>query len=130
MNSKLIQSASSIFLTLIALLCIFIPDEVLKNFTIDENEYVLLIIQVLGGLLFGFAITNWMSRTVIMGGIYGKALYMGNLAQFAVGGIALLKWNIRNGFPSVILGVILVGYIIFLLLYLSVFFSSPKIAGK
>lgn len=130
MNSKLIQSASSIFLTLIALLCIFIPDEVLKNFTIDENEYVLLIIQVLGGLLFGFAITNWMSRTVIMGGIYGKALYMGNLAQFAVGGVALLKWNIRNGFPSVILGVILVGYIIFLLLYLSVFFSSPKIAGK
>lgn len=130
MNSKLIQPASSIFLALIALLCIFIPDEVLKNFTIDENEYVLLIIKVLGGLLFGFAITNWMSRTVIMGGIYGKALYMGNLAQFAVGGVALLKWNIKNGFPSVILGVILVGYIIFLLLYLSVFFSSPKIAGK
>lgn len=78
MNSKLIQSASSIFLTAITLLCIFIPDEIAKNFIITKDEYVQLIIQILGGLLFGFAITNWMSRTVTMGGIYSKSFSVCN----------------------------------------------------
>jgi hypothetical protein len=130
MNSKLIQSAGSIFLAAIALPCIFIPDEVSKNVILAENEYVLLMVQILGGLLFGFAVVNWMSRTVIMGGIYGKAIYMGNLAQFMVGGLALLKWNVKNGFPAGILLVILIGYMIFLVLYLMVFFRSPKIAAE
>jgi hypothetical protein len=130
MNTKLIQFAGSIFLAVIALPCIFIPDEVLKNVILAENEYVLLMVQILGGLLFGFAVVNWMSRAVIMGGIYGKAIYMGNLAQFMVGALALLKWNVKNGFPSGILLVILIGYMIFLVLYLMIFFKSPKMAAE
>lgn len=130
MNSKLIQTASSIFLAGLALPCVFIPDEASKNLIIAENEYVVLIIQILGGLLFGFAVTNWMSRNVLMGGIYGRALGMGNLSQFLIGAMALLKWNFRNGFPSALLVVILIGYFIFLILYLLIFFTNPKMAAR
>lgn len=130
MNSKLIQTASSIFLAGLALPCVFIPDEAAKNLIIAENEYVVLIIQILGGLLFGFAVTNWMSRNVLMGGIYGRALGMGNLSQFLIAAMALLKWNFRNGFPSALLVVILIGYFIFLILYLLIFFTSPKMAVR
>lgn len=44
--------------------------------------------------------------------------------------MALLKWNIRNEFPSGILVMILIGYIIFLILYLLIFFQQSEIAGK
>ena len=130
MNSKLIQSASSLFLAFIALPCLFIPDEIAKTFIITQDAYVPLFIQLSGGFGFGFAVTNWMSRTVAMGGIYGKAISMGNLSQFLVGAMALLKWNFRNGFPSGILVAILIGYIVFLVVYLLLFFSTPKMAGN
>lgn len=126
MNSRLVQSASSIFLAAMALLCIFVPDEVSRKIITAENEYILLTIQILGGLLFAWAMVNWMSRTVTMGGIYGKGIYMGNLAQFFIGGLALLKWNLRNGFPSAILTGLCIGYMIFLILYLRIFFTPPK----
>lgn len=126
MNRKLVQSASSIFLGAMAILCIFVPDEAAKKIISAENEHVVLAVQVLGALLFGWATVNWMSRTVVMGGIYGKGIYMGNLAQFLIGGLALLKWNLRNGFPSAILTGLCIGYLIFLMLYLRIFFTTPK----
>jgi len=67
-----------------------------------------------------------MSGTMIMGRIYGKAFSMGNLSQFLIGAMALLKWNFRNGFPSGILVAILIGYVIFLVLYLLLFSALLK----
>lgn len=127
MNTKLIQSLSSFFLGIIGLFCTFLPDEILKHFRITQNEYLLLIIQIIGALYLGFAIANWMSKTILIGGIYGKAMYMGNLAHFLIGGLALLKWNIKNEFPDKILDVVLVGYLIFLLFYTTNLFINPKI---
>lgn len=65
-----------------------------------------------------------------MGGIYGKAIYMGNFAQFIIVGLALLKWNIRNEFSSEILVLIRTGYIIFIILYLLIFLVIRELLKK
>lgn len=130
MNTKLIQSASSLFLGLIALVCTFLPEEVLNTFSIPENEYITLLLQMAGALYFGFAVLNWMAKTILIGGIYGKALYIGNFVHFLIGALALLKWNIKNQFPSPILTILAVGYAIFSILYALHLFKSPKILKK
>lgn len=126
MNSKLIQTCSSIFLGTVGLTATFLPDEIASNFGMNANEYANIIIQILGALYVGFAMTNWMGKTLLIGGIYGKALYMGNFAHFLIGALALLKWNIRNGASSKILMVLLAGYLIFAVVYGLFLFKTPK----
>ncbi|WP_177764170.1 hypothetical protein [Flavobacterium sp. I3-2] len=130
MNTRLIQSISSVFLGIIAFFCILIPDLALKLFEIPNNDYVILMMQILGGLFLGFSITNWASRTILIGGIYGRAIYLGNMVHFLVGGLALLKWNIENNFPSTASLIFLIIYLSFALLYSLNLFFNPKILWK
>jgi len=130
MNTRVVQIVSSIFLGIIALFCTFLPDEVLTIFHITESQYLILIIQILGALYFGFAITNWMAKAILIGGIYGKALYLGNFVHFLVGTLVLLRWNMKNEFPSTILIIMLIGYIIFAGLYALYLFVNPRFLDK
>lgn len=130
MNTKFIQSISSLFLGIIAFFCILIPDLALKLFEVPNNDYVILMTQILGGLFLGFSITNWMSRTILIGGIYGRAIYMGNLVHFFVGGLALLNWNVKNGFPSTASLLFLIIYLSFIILYSLNLFLNPKVLWR
>jgi hypothetical protein len=42
---------------------------------------------------------NWIARRSTLGGIYGKAVVVGNQAHFIVGAIVLLKHGIIAGGP-------------------------------
>lgn len=53
--------------------------------------------SVLGGALIGFGSMSWISRKSTLGGIYGRAVVVGNQTQFVVGAIVLLKYGIRFG---------------------------------
>jgi len=130
LNSKSIQILNSIFLGILGLTATFFPNEILNNFGIKQDEYLSLVIQIIGALYLGFALTNWLGKTILVGGIYGKALYMGNFAHFLIGGLVLLKWNLKNEFPSIILIILLIGYLIFALLYALNLFRNPSIINK
>lgn len=84
----------------------------------------------MGALYLGFALTNWLGKTILVGGIYGKAFYMGNFAHFLIGGLVLLKWNLKNEFPSIILIVLSIGYLIFALFYALHLFRNPNTINK
>ena len=47
--------------------------------------------QLLGALYLGFALLNWLSKGVRMGGIYARPLAMGNGLHFLVGAFTLLR---------------------------------------
>ncbi len=53
--------------------------------------------SILGGALIGFGSMSWISRKSTLGGIYGRAVVVGNQTQFIIGAIVLLKYGIRFG---------------------------------
>ena len=50
-----------------------------------------MLVQLAGALYVGFAMVNWMAKGNLLGGIYNRAVAMGNFADFGIGAIVLVK---------------------------------------
>ena len=74
MNTKLLMTTSSVFMGLIGIALSFMPNEVLETFGQEPNEILTLTLQLTGSLYFSFAMTNWMAKAAIIGGIYSRPL--------------------------------------------------------
>lgn len=48
-------------------------------------------LQLWAAALLGLAAVNWVGRGLILGGIYGRALVLGNLAHWTVGALVMLR---------------------------------------
>ena len=53
--------------------------------------------QLLGAALIGFAAMNWIARGAALGGIYGRAVVIGNQTHFVVGALVLLNRGLDEG---------------------------------
>ena len=103
----------------------FIPQELLNGIGLPSTPLSALGVQIAGALYLGFAMMNWMSRTVVIGGIYARPLAMGNFSHFAIAALALMKaasanTQIQFVWPATIL------YAIFAVLFGVVLFTTPK----
>lgn len=47
--------------------------------------------QLLAGAWLGLGAANWISRTSVLGGIYGRPIVMGNAALYLVSALSLLR---------------------------------------
>jgi len=72
-----------------ALALIFAPELVISRFAMQSSAGVLLLGQLYGGALLGIAMTTWMARTMLLGGIYGRSVVVGGFAHGLVGAFAL-----------------------------------------
>ena len=61
----------------------------LARFAIEPTAGALVLAQLYGSALFGLAITSWMARTMLLGGIYGRSIVVGGFAHALVGMLAL-----------------------------------------
>ena len=105
----------------------FFPLEIADFFNMADSNTILF--QLLGGLYFGFAILNWAARANLTGGIYSRPVVIGNLAHFVIGGLALLKFAMRNSTHSYIwIAVIL--YLVFALFFGIVMYTNPAMKSK
>lgn len=125
MNTKYVMSSSAIVTGFAGLTASFFPVEILKMTGATTNEWPVLFIQITGALYLGFAIMNWMARTVLIGGIYAKPLGMGNFLHFTVVALTLFKFVI-NGENSMYVWVAIIVYATFAILFGLVLFTSPK----
>jgi len=116
--------ASSIVTGLLGLTASFFPKEILTNVGLFPTEILTLFLQVTGALYIGFAILNWMAKTVLIGGIYARPLAMGNFAHFMIAAIALAKAALNNSVLPY-LWIIAVIYSIFAVLFGIVLFTNP-----
>ncbi len=87
---------TKLILTLVALLFFaagvvfdFAPRETAAALDLGNAPLAALVLQVLAGACFGFAILNWFARKSPMGGIYAKPLALANLLFFLVSAIPL-----------------------------------------
>ena len=57
------------------------------------------ILQVLGAALLGYGAANWTARGSLLGGIYGRAVVVGNQMHLMVGALLLVKRGFQVGAP-------------------------------
>ncbi len=125
MNTKLLMTASSVFMGLIGIALSFMPNEVLETFGQMPNETLTLILQLTGALYFGFAMTNWMAKAVLIGGIYSRPLSIGNFFHFFIAGLALVKTSFNSNTTSTYIFGLTVIYVLFAILFGYVLFTHP-----
>ena len=101
----------------------FFPQEILRLMSVEKNNYLPLILQILGALYFAFGMLNWMAKANIIGGIYSRPIAIGNASHFFIGGMALLKSAAdSNVIPVWIAGFI---YLVLAILFGKVLFTHP-----
>ena len=79
----------AIALGVAAVMLIFAPEVVLTRVAIEPSAGAQVIAQLYGAALFGLAMTAWIGRTLLLGGIYGRAIVVGGFAHALVGVFAL-----------------------------------------
>ena len=127
MNTKLLMSISAVLLGVTGIVLTFMPEEVSHVLSLPGSNSI--VFQVLGALYFGFAMLNWTAKANLIGGIYSRPVAIGNFSHFTIGGLALIKLAIHN--PAWSAGwICAVVYLIFALLFGSVFFNNPIVANK
>lgn len=103
----------------------FAPDEIATRLGVGTP----LVIQLLGALLFAFAMVNWMARGSLIGGIYNRPIAVGNLTHFLIGALALAK-AVMAGERRIAFVVAAGIYIVFAVGFGAVLFRSPVPPGK
>jgi hypothetical protein len=124
MNTKLIMTASAFIMGVLAIVATFMPKEILQALGQTSTATLILMMQISGALYFGFAIMNWMAKTVLIGGIYARPLAMGNFSHFLITALALSKFVLNNS-VSIYLWAIAFVYLFFAILFGIVLFNSP-----
>lgn len=125
MNTKLLMTSSSLFMGVIGIAFSFMPNEVLETFGKIHNQTLTLILQLTGALYFGFAMTNWMSKAVLVGGIYSRPLSIGNFSHFLIAALALIKTLFNNNITSIYIYGLTIIYVLFAILFGYVIFTHP-----
>ncbi len=125
MNTKLILTASALFLGSAGLALTFIPAEILGYFKIEATKLLQLFLQIGGALYFSFALLNWMSKANIIGGIYNRPIAVANFTHFFIAGLALIKALISN--PDLMYGIWAIGilYTAFAISFGVILFTHP-----
>ncbi|GEM_PF-124981 len=91
MNSRILMIASAAVMAAIGLVLSFAPEESLAFFQQPVAGAVPVLLQLTGALYLGFAFMNWTAKGSVLGGIYGRAIVIGNFLHFTMGTLALLK---------------------------------------
>jgi hypothetical protein len=126
MKTKALMSLSALFLGILGIAGSFLPQEILAHFAIPTNALTIIFLQITGALSLGFAILNWMARSVVIGGIYSRPVALGNFLHFAVVAITLIR-ALASGAArgnGIIAGCAV--YLIFALWFGAVLFTNPS----
>lgn len=125
MNTKLLLSASAVVLGVAGIAASFLPQELLRAADVESTALLPVFIQLLGALWFAFAMVNWTARGSLIGGIYNRAVAIGNLTHFVIGSFALVKGAMATQDSR--LWILTIVYAIFAIAFALLFFSSPRV---
>lgn len=127
MNTKLLMSASAVVMGITGITLSFFPQEFVTLFKMADTNIIVL--QLLGGLYFGFAMLNRAAKANLTGGIYSRPVAIGNLTHFVIGGLSLLKFATRN-ISTTYIWIAVILYLVFAVLFGFVLFTNPVMKNK
>jgi len=124
MNTKFLMISSALLMAALGISLQFVPHEILHYLGTSSDGITPLLMQITGALYLGFALMNWMAKTVLIGGIYARPLTIGNFSHFLIGALALLKYAL-TGQTLWIVWLLAVIYSVLAILFGIVFFRHP-----
>jgi hypothetical protein len=83
--------ASAIVLCILGAAATFVPDTILRALGAPASPALVVVVQLLGAADLGLAMLDWTAQHNLIGGIYSRPVAIGNLLNFAAGGLALVK---------------------------------------
>lgn len=125
MNTKFIMTGTSLIIGISGIILTFIPDMVLGSLNIEITQSSILLIQVIGGLYFGYGMLNWMTKESLIGGIYNRPIAVANFTHFLIAGLALIKALISNSNLPLIIWLAGILYMVLGLIFSIILFRHP-----
>lgn len=111
MNTKFLMTSSSLILGAVGVFALFMPEMLLS----ESGETGALLVQLMGGSFFAFALMNWIAKDSAIGGIYARPVSLANFSHFFTGAMILIKY-LFNEFSLLVLVLTLV-YVIYALCF-------------
>jgi len=102
MQSRIIVTASALFLLALGVGLDFLPQEASVRMGLGTASQAALVIQVLAAAFLGLGFMNWLSKGNPMGGIYSRPLALQNFLSYGVGAIALDRAVLHGAAPLAI----------------------------
>lgn len=90
-DTRLLMTASALFMALLGIGASFFPGEILTYFDAPSEGVVVVLAKIVGALYVGFALLNWMARGNLIGGIYSRPVALGNFVHFLAAAIVLSR---------------------------------------
>lgn len=126
MNTKLVMTVSGVLMAFAGSALIFLSDYFLEYMGAAQNgPFLLLVLQILGGLYFGFAMLNWTARSNLIGGIYSRPVAIANFAHCLIGALALTK-RVFITDRTISVGAVAFVYVVFALVFGKITFWPPQ----
>jgi hypothetical protein len=128
-KTKSLMITSSLFLTIVGLSALFIPEELLQTLSLPQKNLLPIILQLMGALYLSFALMNWTAKDSIIGGIYLRPVSIANFAHFFIGALVLVKYQLSNG-AHISLVSLLIIYVLFAIIFTWLVFFHTGIDKK
>jgi hypothetical protein len=97
--SSTIARVSAVVLLLGGVAMLFAPDTILPALIPGFPPAGAWLGQLLGAAWLGVATLNWLQRSLVLGGIYGRPLVLANVAVYFIGGSNLLRVLLAGAAP-------------------------------
>jgi hypothetical protein len=98
--SSVISRASAGLLLLGGVVLLFAPDVLLTAVIPGVPPAAVWLGQLLAAAWLGVAALNWLQRSLVLGGIYGRPIVLANLALYFVSTLSLLRVLTAGGAPQ------------------------------
>lgn len=103
---------------ILGILLTFLPQEIGRWLgTISQTGADVLLLQLLGGAMFGIGLMNYMGRNAVLGGIYGKPIILGNMVFHFIAALELTKYLFDSSqwgllaIPAILYSLLTIGFI-------------------
>lgn len=102
MISSLLSRASAAVLLLGGIAFLFVPDVLLPVLVPGFPPTGAWLGQLLGGAWLGVAALNWLQRSALLGGIYGRPVVFANFVLYFVSATSLLRALLGGTAPPIL----------------------------
>jgi len=124
--SRRIILGTSVLLGAGAVVLIFAPTELAASIGAPHARVITILLQLYGAALFGLAMTGWMVRGAIVGGVFGRSYVVGNAAHAFVGAFTLARPALEAGAAPLLQLFAAIYWVVALTFGYLMFVSTPR----
>ena len=104
---------------------IFAPAEIAASLGAPVSPAIVILLQLYGAALFGLAMTGWMVKDAIVGGIFGRSYVVGNAGHAFVGALTLARPALAPGASHALWAITGVYWLLAIVFGYLMFVASP-----